>query len=85
MSYNYTTERPWIFTEQGVKALLDLRKEVTQKLENSGAFMSGGVMGHAPDTWKDLALLDYLVEIGEIIEVTVGVAGQDRIFRGRRM
>ena len=82
MSYEYQTERPWIFTEEGVDALLRCRKRVDYCLKVSGAVMMlEAIRGITGSSWHALALVDYLVERREIREVTGSdVAGQHRVF-----
>lgn len=77
MSYNYQTEREGIFTAKGVKLLLTIRDKAKGLLAESGAFKSGVLAG----SWETLAVLDFLVEHGDIREITgPEVAGQDRVF-----
>ena len=83
MSYSYETEKPWCLTDAGQRALLKQRDWCRSALEQTGAFTSGRAMGavSTPDTWKGLALLDRLVELGEIRELTASDAwGQRRVF-----
>lgn len=68
VSYNYQTERPRLFTEEGQILFLDVRDRVAELLKASGAFRfshvnpkSGGY-----DSWALIACIDRLVELGEI-------------------
>lgn len=81
MSYKYETERPRLFTEEGVRTLMKVRDFVARADAAFGACTAGKVI-HG-DSWLSLAALDFLVEIGEVREITAGasVAGQDRTFR----
>ena len=57
--YDYQTEKPKVFTEGGVKMLLQIRENVDRLLKSSGAFMEHyahqGVTG---DSWQMIACLD---------------------------
>jgi ABC-type uncharacterized transport system ATPase subunit len=80
MPYIYEIEKEKIFTEDGVKMLLTIRDNVAKALENSGAFIMHKITTSG-DSWTQLAVLDYMVEQGEIHEVTGNnVAGQHRVF-----
>lgn len=83
MSYDYQNERPALFTESGVEILLQVRKRVAKKLAVAGAVRfdraTDGITG---DSWTMLAAMDYLVEKGELREVTApgSCMGQHRVF-----
>lgn len=71
MSYSYEEMRPVLFTEEGIKTLAKVRRNVYPALHRAGAIRAAeawdGVLG---DSWLMLACIDYLVEQGEIREVT---------------
>jgi len=80
MSYDYETQRPRIFTEDGVEMMMRMREKVRACLRASGAFKASAVMTTG-DSWDMLAVLDYLIEKGEIRRVTTGrVAAQDEVY-----
>ncbi len=80
--YVYKTEKPKIFTEQGVDDFIKVRDEVYRLLGNAGAFkMFSAHKKVSGDSWLMMAYVDRLVELGEIREITGNdVAGQDRVF-----
>jgi hypothetical protein len=80
--YDYQEQKHNLFTERGTKMLLEVRDSIDQKLKLSGAVRSGEAINDVTgDSWTMLACLDYLVEIGEIREITgSNVAGQRRVF-----
>lgn len=81
--YVYQNERPKLFTEDGVETLTKIRDNVKRLLREAGAFTMGSAIRVATgDSWVMLACVDYLVEKGEIREVTApnSVRGQDRVF-----
>lgn len=82
MSYAYILERERLFTEEGARILLGVRTKVQRLLHEAGAVRSQEAMsGITGDVWLMLAALDYLVEAGEIREVTDStVWGQHRVF-----
>jgi len=81
--YNYETEKPKLLTDEGQKMVITVLKNIQELLKKSGAFMTFAPLKNVKygDTWTALAIIDRLVELGEIREVTdKGVAGQDRVF-----
>lgn len=81
--YNYTQEKPKLFTEDGQVMFLKIRDNVNSIIEKSGAIMMENAMrGASGSSWTQLACVDRMVELGELYEVTKGmsVAGQHRIF-----
>ena len=82
MSYNYETEKAWLFTDEGQRCLFKANENVRTLLEAAGAFVGFCALKNVSidDTWKMLAVIDRLVELGAIREVTSGVWAQDRVF-----
>ena len=83
MSYSYQTERPWLFSEAGVAAILRVRATIQRHLKTAGAVRSLEATkdSRAGSSWSDQAILDYLVERKELREVTPpGTWGQYRVF-----
>lgn len=83
--YKYEEIKRAIFTEEGVAQLLEMRDHVEAMLDKSGAFTMGRAidgMRTCGDTWVRMALVDHLVALGELKEITREheVAGQYRIF-----
>ena len=87
MGYNYETEKQWLFTDDGQRALFKAADNARELLRKSGAFMSFKALNGVGygDTFMAMAILDRLVELGDIREVTgAGTWGQDRIFTEAR-
>lgn len=84
MSYNYHTQRPFVFTENGQKDFLAIRDKAKELLSVAGAVTSGKLTCITGNTWDMLACIDRLVELGELIEIPnpESRAGQHRIFIG---
>ena len=84
MSYRYEVERPKLFTEEMQAPMMHLRDHALRLLEEAGAASMGKLMdlAHAGDNWTAMAMVDRLVEMGDLKEVTRGphCAGQYRIF-----
>lgn len=70
--YNYQTERPKLFTEEGQIMFMKIRDKAHKLLKEAGAFSAGHVTGAggSGDSWTMIACIDRLVELGEIIELT---------------
>ncbi len=80
--YNYETEKPKLFTEDGQVMFLKVRDQVKKLLAEAGAVRAQeawkGVCG---DSWHMLACLDRLVELREIRELfDHSVPAQYRVF-----
>lgn len=82
MSYNYKTQRPWLFTEEGQLAFIAIRDKAKELIKVAGCVTSGKLMCITGDSWNMLACVDRLVEIGELHEIvnTMSKAGQHRVF-----
>jgi hypothetical protein len=79
--YSYQTEKPALFTEGGQRDFLKTRDHVHALLKKAGAFRMQEAMICSVCSWTQLAMIDRLVELGEIREITGGnVAGQHRVF-----
>lgn len=86
-SYNYEREKPWLGTNDGTRTLLRLYDWVNAKDRTSGAFTCGRAVEAAngpfcADSFKALAALDRLVELG-VVEELPGQTGmsQHRVLR----
>jgi hypothetical protein len=83
MSYNYQTQKPNIFTEDGVKMLTKIRDEAKRLIKISSVVQSDKLIkATSGDTWTMMACMDYLIECGDLLEIpnTLSKAGQHRIF-----
>lgn len=81
--YDYQTERPKLFTEDGQVMFLGIRDRSKSLIAKAGAARVNEIMrGATGDSWVMLACVDRLVELGELREIKQEgyVAGQDRIF-----
>ncbi len=84
MSYNYEEERPKLFTEEMQAPMMHLRDHAFRLLKEAGAVSMGRLLDHAGtgDSWTQMAMVDRLVEMGDLLEVRGGThcAGQYRLF-----
>jgi hypothetical protein len=83
MGYDYQTERPFVFTEDGQVMFLKIRDKAKHLLETSGAASCEKLIsGCTGDSWSMLACVDRLVELRELLEVPniYSRAGQHRLF-----
>ncbi len=81
--YDYKLEKPKLFTDEGQKAMIKTLVNAQKLLKDAGSFRIFNALENVdyPDTFFAMAILDRLVELGEIREVTSSkVKGQDRIF-----
>jgi hypothetical protein len=68
MSYDYSTERKELFTENGQIHFLRVRDQVKQLLKHAGAFRFDAISVQG-SSWTTIACIDRLVELKEIIEL----------------
>lgn len=81
MSYDYQTQRPTLFTDDGQRRLLAVLDKARKCIKFSGAVRSQELLIGSGDTWDMLARIDRLVELHYLREITGGdVAGQHRVF-----
>jgi hypothetical protein len=83
MAYDYKTQRAEIFTETGQVTFLKVRDRAHHLLKEAGAFRLSEVLrGVTGDSWTQMACVDRLVELGEVVELTRdnGCWGQYRVF-----
>ncbi len=66
--YKYEEQKASIFTESGARILIEMRDKIKAALQSTGAFTIEKVMVTG-DAWIMFAVVDYLVEIGEIHEI----------------
>ena len=80
--YSYEEEKKWLFTDEGQRIFLKVRDRAQQMYDFSGAVRVGKLMGFTGsggDSWRDLACVDRLVELGEYRLVNEGGVTQNRI------
>jgi len=70
--YSYQNERPKIFNEDSHKILFQVRDGIRYLSYKAGAFVGHKAFYNVntPDTYFERAILDYFVEIHEIVEVS---------------
>jgi len=79
--YEYINERPFVFTENGIKMLLKLRDRARELLGEAGAFREQELQNCVSgDSWHMLACVDYLVERGDIRRVCGDTVRQYNIY-----
>lgn len=80
VTYNYTTERAWVFTEQGQPVFLAIRDRAKLLLNAAGACTLGRLIeGQTGDSFHLLACVDRLAELGEIAYVDTHGWKQDHV------
>lgn len=83
MSYDYATQRPHLFTDDGQRLFLRVRDRAQKLLAEAGAARMQEIISGAgsADVWHVLACVDRMVELREIVELNYGpCAGQHRVF-----
>ena len=75
--YDYKTQRSELFTEAGTQQLLRVRDKVNGLLKMAGAFrmQEAGIV-----SWEEMACIDYMVELKELVEWPRECWGQYRVF-----
>ena len=85
MPYDYQTERPKLFTDEGQRMFLLIRDNVHHLLKLAGAVRAEEAIKCATGcTWLMLACLDRLVELEEITPMGSrdGVCAQYHVYTG---
>lgn len=83
MSYIYQAERPKLFTEEGQRDFLKVRDAAKELLEIAGAFRQTEVIQRSHicgDSFFQIACVDRLVELGEIVELPRNCWGQYKVY-----
>jgi len=84
MSYRYEDYKDFTFNDAGQRALLRVRDFAFKVTKQAGCVRCEELMNQAQfgDQWQRLSIVDRLVELGDIMEVSLAkpVAGQDRLF-----
>lgn len=63
--YDYQTEKPKLFTEDGVKTVLNTLRKIQSACEVAGCITRGRALGTG-DSWTALAAQDFLEEHGYV-------------------
>lgn len=80
--YSYEIEKPFLFTDDGQRLFLKARDKAYELQKVSGAFTVQSVMNVlSGDSWKMLACIDRLVELGEFVYASKDGCTQDWILR----
>ena len=82
MTYAYKTQREHLFTDEGQRMFLQIRDNAIRLLRQAGAFQADKAWFRVPgDSWTQIACLDRMVELGEIVCVWDKGPAQHRIYR----
>jgi len=79
--YDYETEKKeYLFTDRGQRDFLKVRDKAKELLATSGAIRAEALLINTGCTWNNMACIDRLVELGELVEVAKGAVWQHRVF-----
>jgi len=81
--YHYGDLKPQLFTDERQRLLLKVRDQVHNLLKAAGAVrMQEATRGVSGNSWTNMACVDRLVELGELVEISQAhaVPGQYRVF-----
>lgn len=81
--YSYENEKPRLLTDAGQRTFIKFRDEAHAMLRECGAFRAMELLSRAPgtgDSFLDLAMIDRLVELGEIVCVREQCWAQYRVY-----
>lgn len=72
--YNYEYEKKKLFTDDGQKLFIGVRDHVQGLLKEAGAFRMSEAMRlpegvGASSSWEQMACIDRMIELGEIVEI----------------
>lgn len=77
MGYDYQKERAGLFTEDGQVRFIGIRDRIRYLIETAGAFR---LEEANISDWSDIACVDRMVELGELVEFKRECWGQYRVF-----
>lgn len=77
MGYEYRNEREALFTEAGQRRFIAVRDKVKSMIKTAGAFRLGEAGIYS---WEEMACVDRMVELGELVEFKRESWGQYRVF-----
>lgn len=85
MAYSYAEQRPFVFTEDGQKTLLNVLDKARECLKASGAVSAGVLLSAATgsgDSWARMACIERLVELGylRLVPCNEHRAWQDNVY-----
>jgi hypothetical protein len=84
--YRYKDQKRKIFTDEGLEAVLRIRRKVEMALSASGAFLRENVKIKNVDIFIQFAVVDYLVEIEYLREVNPESTSANRCYvEGKRL
>lgn len=70
MPYSYETEKPWIFSDEGQRAVIKARDKALELFRLAGAAQGEHITKDAGpgawSNWQQMAVLDRLIELGTI-------------------
>lgn len=84
MSYDYETEKAFVFTDEGQRHFLKVRDKAHELLKLAGAVSADTLLFGTGNSWSLMACVDRLVELGELVEIKTNGAWQHRIFKAGR-
>jgi hypothetical protein len=81
--YNYETEKPKLFTDEGQRMFLRVRDHAHKLHQAAGCFTVENAMSKAGggDSWTMLACVDRLVELGEFKYISKTGATQNWVLQ----
>lgn len=77
MSYNYYELKDELFTDDGQRRFIKIRDKILALIKSAGAFRLAEAEIVA---WEDIACVDRMVELGELVEWPRECWGQFRTF-----
>ena len=80
MSYKYITEKPNIFLEENQALFLKMRDNIFKMLDDTGAFKAAHALTESGDNNLMLAVIDRLIELGELELVHSGESLSGNIY-----
>lgn len=79
MTYSYQSERPKLFTPEGLSCVLEIHSKAQKLTKAAGCFCVGSVL--FGDAWLALAAVDYLVETKKLLLVSSSGLSQNHVYR----
>lgn len=82
MSYKYENQRPYVMSDEGQRNVMRTLDYARKSAPFGGAVTTFGLMrASSPgDSWKALAIVDRLEEMGYLKRVGVGLRPDDKVY-----
>lgn len=81
--YNYQEMKHEVFKEENQEQFLKIRDNISELLKTAGACtVERAIKGATGDSWTHLAMIDRLIELGELQRIAYGASQHAILIKG---